>query len=98
MDLRVTRSPVITSYYSYFGNYFIEQGWCSENPLKFIRDLEVTERPFLWLQSAGEVQKLLSAVRLRVQSRRDLKVLTREAQEIFKQLPGHGIHPQAIGI
>jgi integrase len=42
-------------------SYFIEQGWCSENPLKFIRDLEVTERPFLWLQSAGEVQKLLSA-------------------------------------
>jgi hypothetical protein len=22
-------------------SYFIEQGWCSENPLKFIRDLEV---------------------------------------------------------
>ena len=42
-------------------SYFIEQGWCSENRLKFIRDLEVTERPFLWLQSAGEVQKLLSA-------------------------------------
>ena len=42
-------------------SYFIEQGWCSENPLKFIRDLEVAERPFLWLQSAGEVQKLLSA-------------------------------------
>lgn len=41
--------------------YFIEQGWCAENPLKFIRDLEVAERPFLWLQSAGEVQKLLSA-------------------------------------
>jgi integrase len=30
-------------------------------PLKFIRDLEVAERPFLWLQSAGEVQKLLAA-------------------------------------
>lgn len=42
-------------------SYFIEQGWCSENPLKFIRDLEITERPFLWLQSAGEVQKLLAA-------------------------------------
>jgi integrase len=42
-------------------SYFIEQGWCSENPLRFIRDLEVAERPFLWLQSAGEVQKLLSA-------------------------------------
>jgi len=41
-------------------SYFIEQGWCSENPLKFIRDLEVAERPFLWLQSAGEVQKLLA--------------------------------------
>ncbi len=40
-------------------SYFIEQGWCSENPLKFIRDLEVADRPFLWLQSAGEVQKLL---------------------------------------
>ena len=26
MDLRVTRSPGITSYYSYFGNYFFE--WC----------------------------------------------------------------------
>ena len=26
MDLRVTRSPRITSYYSYFGNYFFE--WC----------------------------------------------------------------------
>jgi integrase len=42
-------------------SYFIEQGWYSENPLKFIRDLEVAERPSLWLQSAGEVQKLLSA-------------------------------------
>jgi integrase len=42
-------------------SYFIEQGWCAENPLKFIRDLEVAERPFLWLQSAGEVQKLLGA-------------------------------------
>ncbi len=41
-------------------SYFIEQGWCAENPLKFIRDLEVAERPFVWLQSAGEVQKLLS--------------------------------------
>jgi integrase len=41
-------------------SYFIEQGWCAEHPLKFIRDLEVTERPFVWLQSAGEVQKLLS--------------------------------------
>ena len=28
-------------------SYFIEQGWGSENPLKFIRDLEVAERPFL---------------------------------------------------
>ena len=26
MDLRVTRSPRITSYYKYFGNYFFE--WC----------------------------------------------------------------------
>ena len=26
MDLRVTRSPRITSYYRYFGNYFFE--WC----------------------------------------------------------------------
>lgn len=34
-------------------SYFIEQGWCSENPLRFIRDLEVAERPFRWLQSAG---------------------------------------------
>lgn len=42
-------------------SYFIEHGWCSENPLKFIRDLEVAERPFVWLQSAGEVQKLLAA-------------------------------------
>ena len=42
-------------------SYFIEQGWCAENPLKFVRDLEVAERPFAWLQSAGEVQKLLSA-------------------------------------
>ncbi len=42
-------------------NYFIEQGWCAEHAVKFIRDLEVAERPFLWLQSAGEVQKLLSA-------------------------------------
>ena len=42
-------------------SYFIEQGWCSENAVKFIRDLEVAERPFLWLQSAGEVQKLLAA-------------------------------------
>ena len=42
-------------------NYFIEQGWCSENPLKFIKSLEVAERPFVWLQSAGEVQKLLAA-------------------------------------
>ncbi len=41
-------------------SYFIEQSWCSENPLKFIKTLEVAERPFLWLQSAGEVQKLLS--------------------------------------
>ncbi len=41
-------------------SYFIEQGWCAENPLRFIRDLEVAERPFVWLQSAGEVQKLLS--------------------------------------
>ena len=40
-------------------SYFIEQGWCAENPLKFLRDLEVAERPFVWLQSAGEVQKLL---------------------------------------
>ncbi len=42
-------------------NYFIEQGWCGENPLKYIDDLDVAERPFVWLQSAGEVQKLLSA-------------------------------------
>lgn len=42
-------------------NYFIEQGWCSDNPLKFIKPLEVAERPFVWLQSAGEVQKLLAA-------------------------------------
>jgi integrase len=42
-------------------NYFIEQGWCSDNPTKFIKPLEVAERPFLWLQSAGEVQKLLAA-------------------------------------
>ena len=42
-------------------NHFIEQGWCSDNPLKFIKPLEVSERPFLWLQSAGEVQKLLAA-------------------------------------
>lgn len=42
-------------------NYFIEQGWCAENPLKFIHDLDVAERPFLWLQSASKVQKLLSA-------------------------------------
>jgi integrase len=41
-------------------SYFIEQGWCAENPLKFIRDLEVAEKPFVWLQSAGEVHKLLS--------------------------------------
>ena len=40
-------------------NYFIEQGWCSDNPTKFIKPLEVAQRPFLWLQSAGEVQKLL---------------------------------------
>ena len=42
-------------------NYFIEQGWCGENPLKYIDDLDVAERPFVWLQSAGDVQKLLSA-------------------------------------
>lgn len=42
-------------------SYFIEQGWSSENAVKFIRDLEVAERPFLWLQSASEVQKLLAA-------------------------------------
>ncbi|MCW5803551.1 MAG: tyrosine-type recombinase/integrase [Deltaproteobacteria bacterium] len=41
-------------------NYFIEQGWCSDNPTKFIKPLEVVQHPFLWLQSAGEVQKLLS--------------------------------------
>jgi integrase len=41
-------------------SYFIEQGWCSDNPLKFIKTLEVAERPFVWLQSAGDVQKLLS--------------------------------------
>ncbi len=40
-------------------NYFIEQGWCSDNPTKFIKPLEVVQHPFLWLQSAGEVQKLL---------------------------------------
>jgi hypothetical protein len=28
-------------------SYFIEQGWCPENPLKFIDNLEVTERPFV---------------------------------------------------
>ena len=42
-------------------SYFVEQSWCSENPLRLIEDLEVAERPFTWLQSAGEVQKLLSA-------------------------------------
>ena len=42
-------------------SYFVEQSWCSENPLQLIEDLEVAERPFTWLQSAGEVQKLLSA-------------------------------------
>ena len=42
-------------------SYFVEQGWCSENPLRLIEDLEVAERPFTWLQSAGEVQKLLAA-------------------------------------
>lgn len=42
-------------------NYFIEQGWCPENPLKFIDNLDVAERPFVWLQSAADVQKLLSA-------------------------------------
>ena len=35
-------------------SYFIEQGWCSETPVKFIRELEVAERPFLWLQSAAK--------------------------------------------
>lgn len=30
-------------------SYFIEQGWCSENPLRLIEDLEVAERPFTWL-------------------------------------------------
>ena len=40
-------------------SYFIEQGWCSDNPTKFIKPLPVTQHPFLWLQSAGEVQKLL---------------------------------------
>jgi integrase len=38
---------------------FIEQGWCSENAVGFIKPLEVAERPFVWLQSAGDVQKLL---------------------------------------
>jgi len=42
-------------------SYFVEQSWCSENPLRLIEDLEVAERPFTWLQEAGEVQKLLSA-------------------------------------
>jgi integrase len=42
-------------------SYLVEQGWCSENAVKLIRELEVAERPFLWLQSAGEVQKLLAA-------------------------------------
>jgi len=42
-------------------SHFIEKGWCSDNPLRFIRDPEVAERQFLWLQSTGEVQKLLSA-------------------------------------
>jgi integrase len=42
-------------------SYFIEQGWCAENPLKFIEPLDVTERPFVWLQSAAEVQKVLAA-------------------------------------
>ena len=41
-------------------NYFIEQGWCSDNPTKFIKLLPVTQHPFQWLQSGGEVQKLLS--------------------------------------
>ena len=41
-------------------NYFIEQGWCSDNPTKFIKLLPVTQHPFQWLQSGGEAQKLLS--------------------------------------
>ena len=43
-------------------SYFIEQGWCSDNPTKFIKPIPVTQHPFLWLQSAGEVQKLLERV------------------------------------
>jgi integrase len=42
-------------------SYFIEQGWCAESPLKFIDPLPVAERPFVWLQSPAEVQKLLAA-------------------------------------
>ena len=42
-------------------SYFVEQGWCAENPLKFVDALEVADRPFVWLQSAGDVQKLLGA-------------------------------------
>lgn len=42
-------------------SYFIEQGWCTESPLRFISNLAVAERPFVWLQSAAEVQKLLGA-------------------------------------
>ena len=41
--------------------YFIDQGWCSVNPVRSIKTLHVSERPFVWLQSAGDVQKLLSA-------------------------------------
>jgi hypothetical protein len=33
----------------------------SENPLRSTENLEVVERPFTWLPSAREVQKLLSA-------------------------------------
>jgi integrase len=42
-------------------SYFVEQGWCATSPLKFISPLDVAERPFTWLQSVGDAQKLLSA-------------------------------------
>ena len=35
-------------------NYFIEQGWCAENPLELIDDLHVAERPFLWRRRGDE--------------------------------------------
>jgi integrase len=55
-----TINTLFASLSAAFG-HFIEQGWCAENPLKLIGPLDVAERPFLWLQSAGDVQKLLSA-------------------------------------